>query len=317
MDDHKLKKLFEYENEKIKSGLGSIQADLAGSVEMNAETLSEFRKIEEEFAVLVDDSSKISNDVSELNNRVMNSKEKTTDMRSLVEEISELLRAIVRISEQTNLLALNATIEAARVGEAGKGFAVVANEVKELSNLTKKVAEDITGAVLKIDEQSLKVSDSMDSSTKLCTDVKKVIGLFSDKLNNTNASNQRSMSRIFSTNDRIFMSLAKLDHVIWKVNTYLSVLKNEEVFKYVDHHSCRLGKWYNQGDGKQSFSRLNSYGSLEKPHAVVHNGTKDVFDLMKDGHADFDKLVAALEIMEKGSDGVFEVLDRMLSEKEG
>jgi hypothetical protein len=50
--------------------------------------------------------------------------------------------------------------------------------------------------------------------------------------------------------DSIFMSLAKLDHVLWKVNTYLSVNMNEPAFDFVDHHNCRLGKWYYEGDGK-------------------------------------------------------------------
>ncbi|MDD3174744.1 MAG: [Fe-Fe] hydrogenase large subunit C-terminal domain-containing protein [Herbinix sp.] len=46
---------------------------------------------------------------------------------------------IVTISSQTNLLALNAEIEAARSGDAGKAFAVIANQVRLLSNNTKKV----------------------------------------------------------------------------------------------------------------------------------------------------------------------------------
>jgi hypothetical protein len=48
----------------------------------------------------------------------------------------------------------------------------------------------------------------------------------------------------------VFMSLAKLDHVLWKVNTYLSVSKGEPAFDFVDHHNCRLGKWYYEGEGK-------------------------------------------------------------------
>lgn len=60
-----------------------------------------------------------------------------------VERINELTTNILGISAQTNLLALNASIEAARAGNAGKGFAIVADEIRILSESTKKTAYNI------------------------------------------------------------------------------------------------------------------------------------------------------------------------------
>lgn len=60
-----------------------------------------------------------------------------------VEKINELTSNILDISTQTNLLALNASIEAARVGASGKGFAVVAEEIRKLSDHTKRTANNI------------------------------------------------------------------------------------------------------------------------------------------------------------------------------
>ena len=107
-----------------------------------------------------------------------------------------------------------------------------------------------------------------------------LIGELNESLGDNSTQMKDSFAKMHFTADRVFMSLAKLDHVLWKVNTYYSAATKEEQFKFVDHHSCRLGKWYYEGDGKDNFSKTSSYSKLEKPHAVVHNGTNKVFSLM-------------------------------------
>lgn len=69
-----------------------------------------------------------------------------------LDNVEACIADIERINSQTNLLALNATIEATRAGEAGRAFSVVANEVRELSNVTKKLATDIKREVSAVAE---------------------------------------------------------------------------------------------------------------------------------------------------------------------
>jgi methyl-accepting chemotaxis protein len=60
-----------------------------------------------------------------------------------VNQTFSLLSNVEMITKQTNLLSLNAFIEAARSGEAGRGFQVVATEMRNLSQNSAKLNEQI------------------------------------------------------------------------------------------------------------------------------------------------------------------------------
>jgi len=315
-NDTNLLKLLQFENEQLKLGLVNVQSNLAESTDINYDSLNEFNDIKNDFSGLLTDSRNLTEQITELTSLLAISKDRTQIMAEQIENINSLLQKIVGISYQTNLLGLNATIEAARAGEAGKGFAVVADEVKALARESKKAADEITTAIDQINEESMTFSHSMEKSSDGCAKISTVIDQFDLRLNETSQANNRSMHRILGTNDRTFTSLAKLDHIIWKVNTYLSVIKQEKQMDFVDHKSCRLGKWYTQGEGKKSFSKLRSYPHLDHPHSIVHSGTKRVFDLIDSDEGYTAELENALKEMERGSDSVFEILDKMLKEKE-
>ena len=314
-NDKNLLKLLQFENEQLKLGLVNVQSNLAESTEINYDSLAEFNEIKNDFSELLGDSRSLTEQMQELTSLLATSKSRTQIMAEQIENINGLLQKIVGISYQTNLLGLNATIEAARAGEAGKGFAVVADEVKALARESKKAADEITMAIDQINDESITFSHSMEDSSNGCEKIKTVVDQFDLRLHETSQANNRSVHRMLGTNDRTFTSLAKLDHIIWKVNTYLSVMKQEKQMDFVDHKSCRLGKWYTSGEGKKSFSKLKSYPHLDHPHSVVHSGTKRVFDLIGKDESYSQELENALKEMERGSDSVFEVLDKMLKEK--
>ena len=68
----------------------------------------------------------------------------------VLERISVIGLEIREISTQVNLLSINAAIEAAHAKEAGRGFAVVAEEIKKLSDRTRKSVEEISKTVTSI-----------------------------------------------------------------------------------------------------------------------------------------------------------------------
>lgn len=65
------------------------------------------------------------------------------EVNQLADSITEILDFIKQIADETKILGLNAAVEAARAGDAGRGFGVVADEIRKLSDESKKTVADI------------------------------------------------------------------------------------------------------------------------------------------------------------------------------
>ncbi len=304
------------ENVHLKAGLSRIQANLAEAVSLNDENSQLLHQVEGDCHALAAEAQSIRDSSASFTQSM-------AEMRALAEESDTQLhsmRAFVnlvkKIAEQTNLLALNATIEAARSGEAGKGFAVVANEVKVLSRQSRETVDNISESITLILEKAACVAEKTRLMEARSSDINSTIATFSSKIEETASRAEMAECKVSASSDRVFMTLAKLDHIIWKVNTYLSVIEGEPNFKFVDSHNCRLGQWYETGDGQRLFSTTRSFRELAQPHAEVHDATQVVIENLNSNDPSSEEAITmALENMERASDRVFECLERILEEK--
>ena len=313
-ESEQLDELISFENDHIKTGLGDIQTNLANSVSSAKQTLGCATNININFNNLSNELETITRDLDGLSSLSSQADEYVENMSTRATEISSILALIKSIAEQTNLLALNAAIEAARAGEYGRGFAVVADEVRGLADKTQSAISETNEVIQAMQGNVDSVASSSDKLTQMVQTINQSVHGFQVRLQSMNQEVFDSFGDISQMTDSVFVSLAKVDHVLWKVNTYTSINQGKPVFEFVDHHHCRLGKWYYAGEGKEFFSRSSHYAAIERPHSMVHDGTQQVFNLLQQPVKNYPALLQALHTMEEGSRQVFDELNLLQQE---
>ncbi|WP_416232490.1 CZB domain-containing protein [Helicobacter sp. MIT 21-1697] len=136
-------------------------------------------------------------------------------------------------------------------------------------------------------------------------------------INNLKIGSLVTKHSTLNLSNRIFCVLAKLDHVVYKNNLYSYIFGLSDSFNCVDHHNCRLGKWYYEGDGKTTFANTQGYKALESYHAGVHTEAISLAQTFADTAQSCPKsfIDSKIVAMEENSNGVMDSILEMYNEK--
>lgn len=92
---------------------------------------------------------------------------------------------------------------------------------------------------------------------------------------------------IGAVSDASFLEVARLDHVVLKLEVYKACLgvSDKHAHDLSDHHQCRLGQWCERGRGQQFFAGHPRYKAIERPHAAVHDCAREALLAREAGDA--------------------------------
>lgn len=156
-----------------------------------------------------------------------------------------------------------------------------------------------------------------DTITSIAEESEGVISSFEETFKELNEMALRSSKEAVAIQNRLYTSLVKVDHIIFKSNAYAAVLDLDKDATFEDHKHCRMGQWY-LSEGAKRFGHTPSFQALDMPHERVHNAVFKNLEYVHSHsvtkHDNPKRILTNFEELEEASQELFTKLNTMLDE---
>lgn len=226
--------------------------------------------------------------------------------------IAELEDGIVALKDATDQSTSVAEEGRAAMEEASTGVLTIGEEV---TGVTTKISE-ISGM---LSEQSAAVGEICDSISSVATLSKEILGQAESTIGDFRDTENLIEARFLELDERdipdVVLYRAKSDHYQWKkrLAEMLGGLNSLNPDELADHHSCRLGKWYDAMD-EAWFKNHSAFKTLIGPHENVHKYGIEAARKYLEG--DNEKAWELYGRMEEASADVVALLDELIEARD-
>ena len=191
---------------------------------------------------------------------------------------------------------------------------------KKLAERTGKATQEIAITIQTLQQETTGIQSNSEKINNIANNSEESINSFESTLIEFNKDANETAKTSYKVENKTFITLAKIDHLIYKTRAYSAVLNERHEDSFSSPDECRLGKWYTNGQGKEKFGCRSSYPLIDEPHKIVHNAVHEAMDIVAEGGGfrvhEVEPIVECFQKMENASDKLFKLLNELTNEDE-